>query len=680
VIVTNNDSAYAAALDLQAAGVGIAAVVDLREDPSGHYSEQAEAKGIRILNDHAITATKGRTRVQSVSVAEIRHDGKGTVGQGEEIACDLVLSSGGWNPSVHLFSQAKGKLTWDEDHACYVPGEAMQKAQRSAGLCNGTFGLGASLAEGFEAGRAAAADCGHTKKGRKKLAIEAEDHDILPARWLWYIPPSQPPGKAGKFFVDFQNDATAADLKLALREGYRSIEHVKRFTTTGMATDQGKTSNVNAIGVVADETGRSLPDVGVTTFRPPYTPVTFGIFAGRDVDDLLDPLRKTPMHSWHERRGAKFEDVGQWRRAWYYPLAGEDIHAAVNREVKAVRQSLGIMDASTLGKIDIQGPDAAEFLNRIYTNAWSKLGIKRCRYGLMLGEDGMVMDDGVTARLGENHFVMTTTTGNAAPVLAHMEDYLQTEWPELKVFLTSVTEQFATITISGPNALGLMARISKIDLSPEALPHMGVALGEVAGVPARVFRISFTGEASYEINVPASYGHGVWNNVIMAGEDYAITPYGTEAMHVLRAEKGFIIVGQETDGSVTPIDLGMDWIVSKKKPDFVGKRSLSRSDMVKTDRKQLVGLFTDNPEEVLPEGAQLVEEVLPEPPMPMVGHVTSSYHSPNCGRSIALALVKGGLTKKGARLYAPLEDGKVIACRIAESPVFFDPKGERVGG
>jgi sarcosine oxidase subunit alpha len=383
------------------------------------------------------------------------------------------------------------------------------------------------------------------------------------------------------------------------------------------------------------------------------------------------------MHAWHERNGALFEDVGQWRRAWYYPQHGEDIHAAVNREVKAVRDSLGILDATTLGKIDIQGRDAAEFLNRVYTNAWLKLGIGRCRYGLMLKEDGMVMDDGVTTRLGEQHYLMTTTTGNAAAVLGHLEDYLQTEWPDLEVYLTSVTEQFATMTLSGPNARRLLAEVCDGDLSSEALPHMAYTPAKVAGVPARIFRISFTGELSYEVNVPASFGMAVWQTLMTAGERYGITPYGTEAMHVLRAEKGYIIVGQETDGSVTPYDLGMDWIVSKTK-DFVGRRSLSREDMAKPDRKQLVGLLTQNPQEVLPEGAQLVEKVLPRPPMPMLGHVTSSYYSPNCGRSIAMALVKGGLARKGETIYAPLADGRKVPCIVADSCVFFDPEGERL--
>jgi sarcosine oxidase subunit alpha len=604
--------------------------------------------------------------------------GEAVYGSGEPINCDLLAVSGGWSPTLHLHSQAKGEIVWNEELGCFVPGKASQAA-RSAGACNGDFGLASCLAEGAAAGQKAAAAAGFKAKGRKKAAPKAVDHGFLPARWLWLVPSDTPVGRGGKHFHELQNDVTAADLKLALREGYRSIEHVKRYTTTGMGTDQGKTSNVNAIGIVAEATGRAVPDVGVTTFRPPFTPVTFGVFAGRDVEALLDPVRRTPMHGWHQQAGALFEDVGQWRRAWYYPRNGEDMHAAVKREVRAVRRSLGIMDASTLGKIDIQGSDASELLNRIYTNAWKKLEVGKCRYGLMLGEDGMVMDDGVTARLGERHYLMTTTTGNAAPVLAHLEEYIQTEWPELDVHCTSVTEQFATISIAGPNARRLLSELTgDIELSPNAFPHMALREGSVAGVAARVFRVSFTGESAYEINVPASFGLAVWQAVMTAGEKYGITPYGTEAMHVLRAEKGFIIVGQETDGSINPVDLGMDWIVSKKK-DFVGKRSLTRSDMAKPDRKQLVGILTDDPETVLPEGAHLVERVEPQPPMTMLGHVSSSYYSPNVGRSIALALVKGGLAKKGEKVTAPLLDGRKIGCTIVD-PVFFDPEGDRLRG
>ena len=678
VVFTNNDGAYRTALDMAAAGIEIAAIVDLRPAPEGPASERAEADGLPVLAGHAIVGTRGGKRIAGVRVARISADGTRIEGEAEALDCDLLAVSGGWNPTVHLFSQSRGKVVFDPARGCFVPGESAQ-AERSAGACNGAFGLATCLAQGVAAGQDAAKAAGFKLKGRRKKAPKAGDETFLPARWQWLVPSDEPLGRGGKHFVDLHNDVTADDLKLALREGYRSIEHIKRYTTTGMGTDQGKTSNVNAIGIIAETLGRPIPEVGVTTFRAPYTAVTFGAFAGRDVDDLLDATRRTPIHAWHARNGAPFEDVGQWKRPWYYPRPGETMHDAVNREVKAVRDSLGVVDASTLGKIDIQGKDAAEFLNRMYTNAWSKLEIGKCRYGLMLGENGMVMDDGVTARLGEHHYLMTTTTGNAAPVMAHLEEYLQTEWPELEVKLTSVTEQFATVSLSGPNARKLLAELtSDIELSANALPHMGWAHGTVAGIGARVFRVSFTGEMSYEINVPASFGLALWQAVMTAGEKYDITPFGTETMHVLRAEKGFIIVGQETDGSVTPLDLGMDWILSKKK-DFIGKRSLTRPDMLKPDRKQLVGLFTEDPNEVLPEGAQLVETLRDKPPMTMVGHVSSSYYSPNLERSFALALVKGGRAKMGHKLVSPLVGGKTVACTITR-PVFLDPDGERLRG
>ncbi len=675
VLVTNNDSAYRTALALSDGGVEIAAVADLRETPAGHWTAEAQKRGLRILSGQGVYAAKGTKRVQGVSVDQIAADGKNLGSKQEEIACDLVLNAGGWTPSVHLHSQAKGKLAWDEEGQLFRPSIAGQPGQRSAGAGNGTFGLGAILAEGHASGQAAAAALG--KSGAVGEAPKAESQDFLPLRRLWLIPADKPVGHKGKHFVDQQNDVTAADLKLAMREGYRSIEHLKRYTATGMATDQGKTSNLNALTLVAETLAKPIPEVGTTTFRPPFTPISFGAWMGRDVGDLLDPLRKTPMDPWEEANGATFENVGQWRRAWYYPKAGEDMPAAVRRECVAVREAVGLLDASTLGKIDIQGPDSAEFLNRIYTNAWSKLAVGRCRYGLMLGEDGMVMDDGVTARLGENHYLMHTTSGNAAQVMAHLEEYLQTEWPELKVFLTSVTEQWATAQIAGPYARDLLAEIAPdLDLSPEALPHMSVVKGRVAGRKARIFRVSFTGESSFEVSVPGSYGLGLWEALMRAGAKYGITPFGTEAMHVLRAEKGFIVVGQETDGSVNPHDLGMDWIVSKTK-EFIGKRSLTRADMAKPDRKQLVGILTVKPEEVLPEGAQLVEKTGDQRPLPMLGHVTSSYWSPAMGRSIALALVKGGRARMGQTVYAPLESGKTLDCQVVET-VFYDKEGSRL--
>jgi sarcosine oxidase subunit alpha len=446
-----------------------------------------------------------------------------------------------------------------------------------------------------------------------------------------------------------------------------------------MATDQGKTSNMNALGLVAATLDRALPAVGTTTFRPPYTPVTFGALVGPSRQALFDPVRTTPIHRWAEAHGAAFENVSLWRRAWYFAGQGEDLHAAVARECLAARKAVGLFDGSTLGKIEVVGPDAAEFMNRIYVNAWTKLEPGRCRYGLMLKEDGYVLDDGVVARLAPDRFHVTTTTGGAARVLNHMEDYLQTEWPDLDVFLTSTTEQWAVIAVQGPRARETIAPLVEgIDLSSEAFPHMAVRVGRFAGAPCRLFRVSFTGEVGYEINVPADFGESVWEAVYQRGQAFGITPYGTEAMHVLRAERGFVIVGQETDGTVTPDDLGLGGMIAKMKPDFVGKRSLARPDLVAGGRKQLVGLLTDDPKLVLDEGAQVVADPSHAIPTPMLGHVTSSYWSANCGRSIALALIKDGRALTGRKLHATTPTGfaDVAVC----APVFFDPKGERVHG
>ncbi len=674
VLLTNNDGAYRAALDLAEAGATVAAIVDLRPEAAGPAVDAARAKGIEVLANHAITATTGKLRVDGVAVMQLARGG--TFGEARSVSCDLVLHSGGWTPSVHLFSQSRGKLKWDEGLGAFVPGVAAQ-AECSAGGCRGNLSLAECLSDGHSAGADAARDAGATgDAGRAPRALGGE---YVAAAPVWVVPSDKPVGHNGKHFVDFQNDVTAADVLLANREGYRSVEHLKRYTTMGMGTDQGKTSNINALGILSQAQGRPVPEVGHTTFRPPYTPVTIGTFSGDDHGDLLEPVRRTPIHHWHESANAPFENVGQWRRAWYYPKAGEDMHAAVNREARAVRTSVGIVDASTLGKIDIQGPDAAKLLNLVYTNAWSKLDIGRSRYGLMCGEDGMVFDDGTTTRLGENHYLMTTTTGNAARVLGWLENWLQCEYPDWKVYCTSVTEQWATVAINGPMARRLLAELtSDIPLDSESFPFMSMREGTVAGIPARVFRISFTGDLSFEVNVPSSYGHALWTALIAAGEKYQITPYGTETMHVLRAEKGFIIVGQETDGSITPQDLGMSWIVSKQKPDFIGKRSYARPDTARGDRKHLVGLQTENASEVIPEGGQIVAELKDKPPMVMIGHVTSSYFSPNLGRSIAMALVKNGRNRMGDTVFVPLAD-RTIRAKVVE-PKFYDLEGKRIDG
>ncbi|MFO0996816.1 MAG: sarcosine oxidase subunit alpha family protein [Alphaproteobacteria bacterium] len=678
VVFTNNDGAYGAAIDMADAGVDVAAIVDVRPDPQGPLPTLARARGLEVLGGQAITNTSGARRVSSVGVMLLNPEGDHVHGTPRRIECDLVCVSGGWSPTVHLFSQSGGKLTYDSGRACFIPG-ASKQAERSAGACRGSFGLADCLDEGLAAGAAAAEAAGFAAK-RPLPAPKVDQPGESALRALWLVPGKDPVGHgSAKHFVDLANDVTAADVMLAAREGYRSIEHTKRYTTLGMGPDQGKTGNVAGLAILARAVGKEIAEVGTTTFRPPYTPITFGLLAGRDIGELSDPARTTPIHEWHVLAGAVFEPVGQWLRARYYPRGPEDMDAAVRRECQAVRNTVGIMDASTLGKIDIQGPDATKLLNWVYTNAWDNLAVGRARYGLMLGEDGMVFDDGVTTRLGEHHYVMSTTTGGAARVFGWLEEWLQCEWLDYKVHLTSVTEQWATIALAGPRARDLLRELSKdIDLSPESFPHMSMKQGTVAGIPARVMRVSFTGEMSYEINVPSSYGMALWTACMTAGAKFGITPFGTEAMHVLRAEKGFIIVGQDADGTATPQDLGMDWIVSKKKTDFLGKRSLTRSDMLREDRKQLVGLLTKDPDFVLPEGAQIVQQVLKKPPMTMIGHVTSSYWSSACGRSIALALIAGGRKRIGETVSLPLEE-RVVEAEITK-PVFYDPEGARLNG
>ncbi len=663
------DSAYAAAIDLKKHGVGIAAIIDSRAAPESPAVEEARALGIDVLAGHAVIGTDGRLRVRRVHVAPI------SGGPHREFQVDALLTSSGWTPAVHLFSQSRGKLAFDEATQRFLPGLYVQDAV-SVGSCNGTFDLASSVNEAFDAGAKVAKEAGF----RKPRARQMEASSGTP----WSIgmagaSPGVEPGTSKMAFVDFQNDVTAKDIRQAVREGMRSIEHVKRFTTTGMATDQGKTSNLHGLAIASQMLGKPIPEVGLTTFRPPYTPVTFGALVGHSRGRLFEPTRRTPTHDWAKAQGAVFEDVGQWKRARYFPQVGEDMHAAVARESRTVRETAGIFDASTLGKIEVVGPDAARFMELMYTNPWAKLGVGRCRYGIMLREDGFIYDDGVVGRIAEDRFHVTTTTGGAPRVLHHMEDYLQTEFPDLKVWLTSTSEQWAVIAVQGPRSREIIAPfVEGIDISDEAMPHMSVREGRVCGVPARLFRISFTGERGFEINVPADYGLSVWKSIWAEGQKHGACAYGTETMHVLRAEKGFIIVGQETDGTVTPDDAGLSWAIGRKKADFVGIRGLRRPDLVAEGRKQLVGLKTVDPQIVLDEGAQIVADPDQPVPMKMIGHVTSSYWSSNCGRSIALALIENGRARMGERLYVPMPDEMVEA--EVTSTIFFDEKGERLHG
>jgi sarcosine oxidase subunit alpha len=668
-IYTANDSAYCAAIDLKKAGVGIAAIVDLRDNPAGPAVDEARALGIEINHGRAVTKVGGKLRVTSMTIAPKNGGG------GRTVAIDALLTSSGWTPSVHLFSQSRGKVAFDEATKRFLPGTYAQDCV-SVGACNGTDGLEATVAEAFSAGEKAAKESG--AKGFKAAKIKVDAGEIWAGSMLG-SGPGAGDGTTVKAFIDFQNDVTAKDIRQAVHEGMRSIEHVKRFTTNGMATDQGKTSNMHGLAIAAETLGKPIPEVGLTTFRAPYTPVTFGSIVGHAKGKLFDPTRRTAIHPWAERHGAVFEDVGQWKRAWYFPKAGEDMHAAVNRECVTVRKAAGLFDASTLGKIEVVGPDAAKFMELLYTNPWEKLDAGRCRYGIMLREDGFIYDDGVVGRLAPDRFHVTTTTGGAARVMNMMEDYLQTEFPHLNVWLTSISEQWSVIAAQGPNSRKIIEPLVEgIDMSDEAMPHMSVREGKICGVPTRLFRMSFTGDRGFEVNVPADYGEAVWEALWAEGQKHGACAYGTEAMHILRAEKGYIIVGQDTDGTVTPADASVDWAIGKKKKDFVGIRGLTRPDLVAPGRKQLVGLKTKDPKVVLEEGAQIVADPAQKVPMTMIGHVTSSYWSENCRRSIALALVVDGKSRHGETLHVPMPDGTIEV--EVTGMVFYDPKGERLNG
>ena len=657
VVQTTNDSAYATAFDLAAVGARVT-VLDTRVEPPADLTAKAAELGIEVHADRLVRRALGTDRITGVST----EDG--------ELACDLLAVSGGWSPVVHLFSQSRGSLRWDDGLAAFVPDRPAQ-ANRVVGAANGVYGLAAAMADGVAAGTEAAALVGYP--GTAPELPATEDRVITPARPVWRVP-----ADPDRCFVDLQRDATVADVLRATGAGMRSPEHIKRYTTIGTGADQGRTSDVLTLGVLAAALGLSSPgEVGRTTFRAPYAPVSFALMAGRNRGALHDPVRTTPIHPWHVAAGAVFEDVGQWKRPRFYPRAGEDMDAAVLRECRAARTGVAAQDASTLGKIEVVGADAGEFLNRMYTNAFKKLAVGACRYGMMCGPDGMVLDDGVTLRLAPDRYYVTTTTGNAAKVLAWFEEWAQTEWPSLDVAFTSVTEQWSTIAVVGPDSRAVVARLAPaLDVSAEAFPFMTFRETRLHnGVPARIARISFSGELAYEVNVASWYGLAIWEAVLAAAD---VTPYGTETMHVLRAEKGFPIVGQDTDGTVTPHDLGMSWIVSTRK-DFVGRRSLRRPDTVRPDRKHLVGLLPADPDLVLPEGTQLIPPGVPlTPPVPMLGHVTSSYRSYTLSRGFALALVKGGRDRIGETVLAPLGD-RLAEVTVTE-PVFYDREGARRDG
>jgi sarcosine oxidase subunit alpha len=513
-----------------------------------------------------------------------------------------------------------------------------------------------------------------TGKSGKAPKGDAPEEAAMQA--VWMMPQGAGYKLRSKMWLDYQNDVKVSDVQLAAQEGYESVEHTKRYTTLGMATDQGKLSNINGLAVLSDALGQAIPATGTTTFRPPYTPISMGAIGGEASRDLFQPVRKTPMHQWGEDNGADWEPVGQWRRAYAYVQAGESVEEAVNREVKNTRDNLGLLDASTLGKLVVKGPDAGKFLDMMYTNLMSNLAVGKCRYGLMCGEQGFLMDDGVVARMDEDTWLCHTTTGGAEAIHAHMEEWLQTEWWDWKVYVANVTEQYAQVAVVGPNARKVLEKLGGMDVSVDALPFMQWRDGEIGGFECRAFRISFSGELSYEIAVKASEGAEFWEALMEAGAEFGVMPYGTECLHVLRAEKGFIMIGAETDGTVIPQVLGLSWAISKKKDDFVGKRGQLRSHMVDPDRWKLVGLESVDGS-VIPDGAYAVAEGDNANGQRNVqGRITSTYYSANLGRGIAMGLVKDGPDRMGEMIVFPKTDGNVVHAKIV-SPVFYDPAGEK---
>ncbi|UWP90018.1 sarcosine oxidase subunit alpha family protein [Aliiroseovarius crassostreae] len=679
VVVTNNDDAYRTALAVKAAGLEVPVIIDARPNGGGALADVAREAGIRVENGKAIGMVKGGKSVTGVTLCAQQGEGATL----EEIACDAVAMSGGWSPVVHLWSHCGGKLNWDEANAMFRPDASRPPLGANgegfvipAGSADGEFALGSVLDNAVQAGLAAA---GEGEMAAPKGEAEAE----AALEPVWIMPQGAGPKKRMKMWLDYQNDVKVSDVQLAAREGYESVEHTKRYTTLGMATDQGKLSNINGLAVLSNALGQEIPTTGTTTFRPPYHPISMGAITGEARAEIFQPIRRTPMHEWHEEQGAYMEPVGHWRRPYTYPRKGETHEQAVNREVINTRENLGLLDASTLGKLIVKGPDAGKFMDMMYTNMMSNLAVGKCRYGLMCSENGFLSDDGVVARIDEDTWLCHTTSGGADRIHGWMEEWLQTEWWDWKVYVANVTEQLAQVAVVGPNARKVLEKLNAgveggMDLSAEALPFMQWRDGKIGEFDARAYRISFSGELSYEIAVPASQGRAFWDALLEAGEEFGVMPYGTECLHIMRAEKGFIMIGDETDGTVIPQDLGLNWAISKKKEDFLGKRAQLRSHMTDPERWKLVGLETLDGS-VLPDGAYAQGEGVNENGQKVViGRVTSTYYSPTLKRGIAMGLVKHGPDRMGEVISFPTVDGTntVIKARICD-PVFYDKDGEK---
>ncbi len=672
IIFTNNDSAYETAIEFKNNGAE-PIVIDTRKNQDSELINEAKNKGINIKFNYAVIKANGYKKVKSAIIGELSED-KTSYKKTLTVECDCICVSGFWTPSVHLASQSGNKLKFEEKIDAFVPNKSKQN-EITVGSANGDFTLQNSLNSGFDVGNKVAK---RVKNNNKEINIQVPKvtekkqniHDKF-----WCSPLTK--NTKAKRFVDFQNDVSVSDIEIAIREGYRSIEHVKRYTTLGMATDQGRTSNLNGLQLVSNIENKIIPEVGHTTFRPPFTPITIGTIVGREVGKHFMPTRLTPMHDWHVKNNAVFVDAGAWKRPRYYKLGNETMIEAANREAKNVRDKVGICDVTTLGKIDVKGPDAAEFLNRVYTNAWMKLPIGKARYGVMLREDGIVMDDGTTTRISDNHYHMTTTTAQAANVLSHLEYYLQIVWPDLNVNVVSTTEQWAGAALAGPKSRDVLAKLfPSLDVSNEALPFMGYVESDLLGVPVRIFRISFSGELAYEINIQSDCGMFMWEKMMKEGKEFGIQPYGTEALSTLRIEMGHV-AGPELDGRTIPYDVSLEGIVSKKK-DFIGKRSLSKLAFNKTDRQKIVGLIPLDRKTSIPEGSHLVIDKNAKLPNPKLGHVSSSCWSVENNNPFSLAILKDGKNMIGKKLFAvsPLKN-KSIEVEVISSH-YVDHEGKRV--
>lgn len=676
VVVTNNDDAYRTAIALVQAGLSVPCIVDARAAVTGDLPAKARAMGIRVEAGRAIAKVKGGKRVTGVSLCA--QAGQGAVL--EEISCDAVAMSGGWSPVVHLWSHCGGKLIWDKTHAHFRPdasrpptGADGQRMVVPVGNANGAMTAAEALVCGAKGGAAAAEAAGFKAEAKAAVADAAPEADM---EAVWIMPQGAGPALKAKMWLDYQNDVKVSDVQLAAREGYTSVEHTKRYTTLGMATDQGKLSNINGLAVLADALHEEIPQVGTTTFRPPYAPVTLGALAGESRGEIFQPLRKTPMHAWHEKNHAYFEPVGLWRRPYTFPRPGENHEQAVHREVINTRTNLGLLDASTLGKIIVKGPDAGRFLDMLYTGVMSTLPVGKCRYGLMCSEQGFLSDDGVVARIDEDTWLCHTTSGGADRIHAWMEDWLQCEWWDWQVYTANVTEQLAQVAVVGPNARKVLEKLGGMDVSKETLPFMQWADGTLGGFPARIYRISFSGELSYEVAVPASMGLAFWEALHAAGAEFGAMVYGTEALHIMRAEKGFIMIGDETDGTIIPQDLNLGWAISKKKPDFLGKRGQERTYLASPDRWKLAGFETLDGS-VIQDGAYIPSAGKNANGQGNTqGRVTSTYFSPTLKKGIAMGLIKGGLERIGDVVEFTTITGGTVKAKVVD-PVFYDKDGEK---